>query len=446
MLDKQKEKLLFKKSIQNFLEKEYQSTNNVNDIFFEIFCSTAHYLKSFTNIKKLLDYICLVFKYTFQKKLLVIVPLNDQGEIWHDYISISANIEKLQIQEQISQFIDKFHFSKNFKIKEIANFENALKTNFKDYNIESEKILSRGKCRGFIYSFCDSSCESILEDRHFNFIKNCLAIGLENYWLIQTKKKHENVDREISTGAEIQSQLLPDYCPKIYGVDLAAHCRPALQLGGDYYDFLSLKTNVSESRKEKARWALVIGDVMGKGIPAGLLMTMLRGMLRAEVLTGLPPDRILHDLNQLAINDLDQSHRFVTLFYSDFDPRTKKLRYSNAAHNPPLLWKNAEQKIIKLDTEGFVLGLQKDAQYNCCEIKLQDNDLILYYTDGVIDSSNALGERFDEDKLIKVLSKLCKQSYSSQEILNKIFKKLDDFTGQNRHLEDDASIVVFQLR
>ena len=75
---------------------------------------------------------------------------------------------------------------------------------------------------------------------------------------------------------------------------------------------------------------------MGKGIPAGLLMTMLRGILRAEVLTGLPPDRILHDLNQLAINDLDQSHRFVTLFYSDCDPRTKSEIW--LAHNP-LLWK-----------------------------------------------------------------------------------------------------------
>ena len=209
---------------------------------------------------------------------------------------------------------------------------------------------------------------------------------------------------------------------------------------------MSLKPNFSDKRKEKSKWALVIGDVMGKGIPAGLLMTMLRGMLRAEVLTGLPPDRILHDLNQLAINDLDQSHRFVTLFYSDYDPRTKKLRYSNAAHNPPLLWKNSEQKIIKLDTEGFVLGLQKDAEYKCGEIKLNANDLILYYTDGITDTSNVLGERFDEERLIKTLSKLCKQSYSSQEILNKIFKKLDDFTGQNRHLEDDASIVVFKLR
>jgi len=273
-----------------------------------------------------------------------------------------------------------------------------------------------------------------------------LAVGLENHFLIKTKKKHENVDREISTGAEIQSQLLPDYCPIIYGMDLAAHCRPALQLGGDYYDFMCLKTNISEKRKEKSRWAFVIGDVMGKGIPAGLLMTMLRGMLRAEVLTGLPPDRILYDLNQLAINDLDQSHRFVTLFYSDYDPRTRKLRFSNAAHNPPLLWKNLDQKIIKLDTEGFVLGIQKDAEYHCGEIKLNENDLVLYYTDGVIDTTNSFGERFDEERLIKTLTKLCKQSYTSQEILNKIFKKLDDFTGQNRNLEDDASIVIFQLK
>ena len=268
---------------------------------------------------------------------------------------------------------------------------------------------------------------------------------MENYWLIKTNKKHENVDREISIGAEIQSQLLPDYCPIIFGVDLAAHCRPALQLGGDYYDFMSLKTNISQKRREKARWALVIGDVMGKGIPAGLLMTMLRGMLRAEVLTGLPPNRILHDLNQLAIYDLDQSHRFVTLFYSDYDPRTKKLRYANAAHNPPLLWKNSEQKIIKLDSEGFVLGLQNDAKYHCGQIQLKKNDVILYYTDGVTDASNALGERFEEDRLIKAFSKLCKQSLKSKEILNKIFKTLDNYTGQNRQLEDDASIVVFQL-
>ena len=443
----QQDRIQSKKFVQNFLENDPKSSLKIDDKFSQIAYSLGYYLKSFSNVKKLLDYVCLILKHIFDKKIILIIPINSEGKIWHENITISSNIKYSQSKEEIISYISKFQFSKNFKIKEIKDFDDALKNNFKGFHIESEKILSRAKCRGFIYIFSDDSeIESIIDDHKFSFIINSLAVGLENYWLIETKKKHDNVDREISTGAEIQSQLLPDYCPIIYGVDIAAHCRPALQLGGDYYEFMSLRTGISEKRKAKSRWALVIGDVMGKGIPAGLLMTMLRGMLRAEVLTGLPPDRILHDLNQLAIYDLDQSHRFITLFYSDYDPRTKKLRFSNAAHNPPLLWKSSEEKIIKLDTKGFVLGLQKDAEYKCGEIKLNKNDLILYYTDGVTDTSNALGERFDEEKLIKTLSKLCKQSFSSQEILNRIFKKLDVFTGQNRHLEDDASIVVFQLR
>tara|TARA_A100001035_G_scaffold272829_1_gene262598 strand:- start:1874 stop:3217 length:1344 start_codon:yes stop_codon:yes gene_type:complete len=447
LIDNQKEKLFSKKVIETYLENESNLPKTNNDKFSEFAYSIAYYLKSFSNINKLLDYICLIFKHFFHQKTVLIIPLTDYGEICLENIKISTNNEFLQFQEDINKFLLEFNFSKNFKIKDINSFENALKNKFKNCHIEFEKILSRGKCRGFIFIFSDDiPNEFIVKDQNFNFILNCLAIGLENYWLIKTKKKHENVDREISIGAEIQSQLLPDYCPVIHGLDLAAHCRPALQLGGDYYDFMALKTNISEKRKEKSRWALVIGDVMGKGIPAGLLMTMLRGMLRAEVLTGLPPDRILHDLNQLAINDLDQSHRFVTLFYSDYDPRTKKLRYANAAHNPPLLWRSSEQKIVKLDTVGVVLGLQKNSEYNCCEVKLNPNDSVLYYTDGVTETSNAFGERFDEDRLIKIFSKLCKRSYSSQEILDKIFKKLDDFTGQNRHLEDDASIVVFQLK
>ncbi len=447
MTNNQKEKLLSNKFIQKILESESSEFLKNKYKFAEIASSLAYYLKSFSNVNKLLDYISLILKHIFNEKIIFIIPLDHEGDIWHENIRISADNRYLKIQEEINNFFNKFKFTKNFKIKEIISFEDALKNNFKEYKIETEKILSRGKCRGFIYIFSkDLSSQAITKDSNFNFIQSCLAVGLENHCLIKIKKKHENIDREISTGAEIQSQLLPEYCPIIYGVDLAAHCRPALQLGGDYYDFMCLKTNISDKRKEKARWALVIGDVMGKGIPAGLLMTMLRGMLRAEVLTGLPPDRILHDLNQLAINDLDQSHRFVTLFYSDYDPRTRKLRFANAAHNPPLLWKSSDQKIIKLDAEGFVLGLQKNAEYHCGEVKLNENDLVLYYTDGVIDTSNSLGERFDEERLIKTLMKLCKQSYTSQEILNKIFKKLDDFTGQNGHLEDDASIVIFQLK
>ena len=276
MTNNQKEKIFSNKFIQNFLENDSKVTLKNKYKFAEIASSLAYYLKSFSNINKLLDYVCLIFKHIFSENIILIIPLNYEGEIWNENIKISVNYEYSTIQEAINSFLDQFHFSKNFKIKEIVTFENALKNKFKEYKIETKKIISRGKCRGFIYIFSkNTSSELIIGDNKFNFILNCLAVGLENYCLIKTNKKHENVDREISTGAEIQSQLLPDYCPIIYGVDLAAHCRPALQLGGDYYDFMCLKTNISEKRKEKARWALVIGDVMGKGIPAGLLMTML---------------------------------------------------------------------------------------------------------------------------------------------------------------------------
>ncbi len=441
-----KEKLLSNDVIQEFLETDHKLSSDRNEKFIEIASSLAYYLKSFSNIKRFLDYIALILKHTFNQHLILIIPLNEKGEIWKENTKVSGDTKNFKIDGEINSFLDKFDFSKSHRLKEIDSFEKALNNKFKEYAIKSYKILSRGKCRGFVYTFNHEILkQSSVNERNLNFIISCLAVGLENYWLTKNKKKHENLDREISIGAEIQSQLLPDYCPIIFGVDLAAHCRPALQLGGDYYDFMSLKTNISEKRKEKGRWALVIGDVMGKGIPAGLLMTMLRGMLRAEVLTGLPPDRILHDLNQLAIYDLDQSHRFVTLFYSDYDPRTRKLRYANAAHNPPLLWKSSEQKIVKLDSDGFVLGLQNDAEYQCGQIQLKKNDAILYYTDGVTDTSNALGERFDEERLIKSFSKLCNKSLSSKEILNKIFKTLDEFTGKNRQLEDDASMIVFQI-
>ena len=246
----QKDKLIANKFIQKFLDNNSTKSYKNDYKFSEISSSLSYYLKSFANINKLLDYVSLIFKHIFYEKIILIIPLNYQGSIWHENIKISANNEFLKIQEEINSFCYQFNFSKNFKKKEILIFENSLKNHFKGYKIETKEISSRGKCRGFIYIFSkDLSSNSITDNSYFNFIQNCLAVGLENYCLIKTNKKHEKVDREISTGAENQSQLLPDYCPIIYGVDLAAHCRPALQLGGDYYDFMCLKTNIPEKRK-----------------------------------------------------------------------------------------------------------------------------------------------------------------------------------------------------
>ena len=151
MTNNQKEKIFSNKFIQNFLENKPAEFLKNKYKFAEIASSLAYYLKSFSNINKLLDYICLIFKHMFSEHIIIIIPLNYEGEIWNENIKISANHEYLTIQEDIKSFLNQFHFSKNFKIKEILTFENALNNNFKEYKIETKKILSRGKCRGFIY-------------------------------------------------------------------------------------------------------------------------------------------------------------------------------------------------------------------------------------------------------------------------------------------------------
>jgi sigma-B regulation protein RsbU (phosphoserine phosphatase) len=189
-----------------------------------------------------------------------------------------------------------------------------------------------------------------------------------------------------------------------------------------------------------------MGDVMGKGVPASLLMTLLRGMLRAGVLGGHPPDRILHDLNQMAQEDLAHSHRFVTLFYSDFDPRTRLLRYANAAHNPPLLWRRQLGRVDRLDAPGLLIGLQSEANYGAEQIVLEPGDVLLYYTDGITEAMGFSGERFDEPRLMRALDAACRTAGGAQGILDQLFARLDRFVGADRQLEDDASLVVLKVR
>ena len=162
MTNNQEEKIFSNKFIQKFLDNDSKVTLKNKYKFAEIASSLAYYLKSFSNINKLLDYVCLIFKHIFSENIILIIPLNYEGEIWNGNIKISVNHKNLTIQEEINSFLNQFHFSKNFKIKEILSFENALKNKFKQYKIETKKIISRGKCRGFIYIFSeDFSRQSI---------------------------------------------------------------------------------------------------------------------------------------------------------------------------------------------------------------------------------------------------------------------------------------------
>lgn len=315
-----------------------------------------------------------------------------------------------------------------------------------DVKLFGTSVLVKNIVRGRLYVFSRNSQYAWSEPRQklMRLVADQAAVGIENNTLTAELLKKERQDRELEIGAEIQHQLLPRNCPAIAGVELAAKCLTASRVGGDYYDFIPI------NKGEK--WGMVIGDVMGKGVPAGLIMTMTRGMLRAEVLNGHPPGKILEHLNQIMYDDLERSHRFVTMFYSEFDPKTRILSFSNAAHTPALWWRSQSNTIHALDTMGAIIGLEAGTKYEGSEIKLQPGDVVLYYTDGFTEAANPMGDRFDEENLYQALKWACKNCVPKspeitrpQAILDYIFEKVQNFVGKESSYSDDITLIVMQV-
>ncbi len=320
-----------------------------------------------------------------------------------------------------------------------------------DFQIFGTAIIVQNIERGRLYVFSEEGDYTWSETRQklVRLVADQTAVAIENNALTSELRHKERLDRELELGAEIQAQLLPRQCPKIEGVDLAARCQTANKVGGDYYDFIpttyeQLRQPEADASQEKP-WNFAIGDVMGKGVPAGLMMTMLRGMLRAEVLNSHSPGHLLQHLNWVMHTDLESSHRFVTLFCAQYDPRTQVLCYGNAAHNPPLLWQAANGEVVRLDADGMLLGLDMDTHYQENQVQLQPGDTLIYYTDGFTEAADRSGQRFDEDNLIDSFRWACRNFSSSDEILTYLFKMLQRFVGTDREADDDTTLVVMRI-
>jgi phosphoserine phosphatase RsbU/P len=321
-----------------------------------------------------------------------------------------------------------------------------------DMQIFGTAILVKHVERGWLYVLSRDPEYSWTETRQklVRLVADQTAVAIENDELAVELRKKERLDQELEIGAEIQRRLLPRQCPTIPGVTLAARCKPANRVGGDYYDFIPTNQNLIfqpnyNPEREVSSWALVIGDVMGKGVPAGLIMTMMRGMLRGEVLHSNSPAQILQNLNRVMYADLENSNRFVTLFYSQYDPPTRTLSYSNAAHNPPLWWHATTKTITRLDTLGMLIGLDANSQYEDAKARLEPGDTIIYYTDGLTDAASSSGDRYDEENLVNEFSAACRYCHGPQEILDYLFERVQQFIGADKQNTDDMTLVVLQV-
>lgn len=245
--------------------------------------------------------------------------------------------------------------------------------------------------------------------------------------------QRERLNRELEIAREVQEHLFPQRLPRVRGLDYCGQCRPAREVGGDYYDFLELPDG---------RLGIAIGDVSGKGVGAALMMASLEASLRALAPVVDDPAELMERINNL-VSQASTASRYATLFYAQYDPVSRRLSYVNAGHNPPIVLRNyaGSCEVLRLETGGSVVGLMPN-RYQRGVFSHEAGDLVVLFTDGVSESMNAHFDEWGEERLIE-FAKTC-QGLSALEGVRRILTAAQAFAaGASQH--DDMTLVVLRV-
>jgi sigma-B regulation protein RsbU (phosphoserine phosphatase) len=253
--------------------------------------------------------------------------------------------------------------------------------------------------------------------------------------LEKTTAARERIQSELRIASEIQASMLPRTFPPFPDrkeFDIFATMEPAKEVGGDFYDFFFI---------DEDKLCFLIGDVSGKGVPAALFMAISRILLKTEALRGIPPDKILYNVNNTLCPDNDAS-MFVTLFCVILDTETGEIQFANAGHNPPLLCSNGGGTDFMQLLKSFVVGPMPDIEYRSQQMILEQDDVIFLYTDGVTEAMNPRKELFSEDRLKQCLSRL--KDKSVQDIIDGVRTEIRDF-AQGASQSDDITMLALRF-
>ena len=266
------------------------------------------------------------------------------------------------------------------------------------------------------------------------------ALALENSRLTKAVAteiaQREKLNREIEIAREVQERLFPQRLPPISGIDYYGACRPALGVGGDYYDFLALPNGAL---------GIAIGDVSGKGIGAALLMASLQASLRGQALIGQGDlAQLMANVNQL-VYDATPVNRYATFFYGQFHRENRVFRYVNAGHNPPIVLRRSGENtihVIRLETGGPVVGLFPKAPYQEGALTMEPGDIFVGFTDGISEAMNKDDEEWGEERLIPAIASHA--SETAADLIPCLMAEADRFVaGAPQH--DDMTLVVMKL-
>jgi sigma-B regulation protein RsbU (phosphoserine phosphatase) len=243
--------------------------------------------------------------------------------------------------------------------------------------------------------------------------------------------------RDLEIAREIQSWLMPAAPPSVPGVEIAFTTRPANTVAGDYYDAFFRPLEGRE------RLLLVVADVAGKSVPAALLMATLQASLRT--LAALPGSllELTARLNQYACAQNLGGRRFTTAFLAELEPETGRLSYVNAGHNWPVL-RRASGTTERLETGGLPLGIMAAAPYQSGSTRLSAGDLLLIFTDGLVEAEDEREQEYGEERMLSILAST--GGGTAHEVLKRMMTSVDGFVGYTRQHDDITCMVVRAVR
>ena len=273
----------------------------------------------------------------------------------------------------------------------------------------------------------------------------------ENYRETLELSEHRNhlvrdalrgLDEELKEVGEIQRSLLPIDLPQIPGLRLAASYQTSKRVGGDYYDFVPLPPIEGDAEDRPPRWGILIADVSGHGTPAAVLMAVTHAVVHQYARTCLDPADVLGRINRRLCDRYTLgSGSFVTAFYAIYDPTERRLTYSCAGHNPPRVRRDGENEFDPLDNaQGLPLGVLRDEQYETRAVFLGGGDLLVLYTDGIIEARDPKDVLYGTARLDAVVGQA---PGSPDELIKRILMSVSKFTHQAPQ-EDDRTVLILQ--
>ena len=253
--------------------------------------------------------------------------------------------------------------------------------------------------------------------------------------MVPSLEEHIRMSKAMDVASEIQQQFLPAEPPQVCGLEIAATSIYSESMGGDYYDFMPCE-------QDCRNLAMAVGDVTGHGLPAALLMTTARGYLRQRAAMPGGPAQVLEAVNRQLCRDVDQTGRFLTMFYAVWHPDTRILSWGRAGHDPALLLDPESGIFTELQGQGLPLGTLEDWIYEQRQQELLTGQLLFIGTDGIWETQNSQGELYGKDRLREVLRN--NASRSASEVVQAVLDDVEHYRGQAPQ-EDDVTLMVCRV-